>query len=145
MLLSGLKVVEMSTWIAAPGCAMIMAEWGAEVVKVESPDGGDAIRRFYPDTPESPGNPIFSMENRGKRGIVLDVYSDEGRAALIALDQMDGGGLTRQLVVPLVGTRDPALQTAVFSVIACSSRTQPSAGGTGSGAGAGVTWSAHGG
>ena len=84
MLLQGLKVVEMSTWVAAPGCAVIMAEWGADVIKVEAPEG-DAIRRFYPDTPESPGNPIFSMENRGKRGIVLDVYSDEGRAALIAL------------------------------------------------------------
>ena len=85
MLLQGLRVVEMSTWVAAPGCAMIMAEWGADVIKVEDPNGGDAIRRFYPDTPESPGNPIFSMENRGKRGIVLDVYSDEGRAALVAL------------------------------------------------------------
>ncbi len=85
MLLKGLRVVEMSTWIAAPGCAMIMAEWGADVVKVESPDGGDAIRRFYPDTPESPGNPIFSMENRGKRGAALDIYQPEGRAALLAL------------------------------------------------------------
>jgi len=84
MLLAGLKVVEMSTWIAAPGCAMIMAEWGADVIKVEGPEG-DAIRRFYPDTPESPGNPIFSMENRGKRGVVLDVYRPEGRAALIEL------------------------------------------------------------
>jgi crotonobetainyl-CoA:carnitine CoA-transferase CaiB-like acyl-CoA transferase len=84
MLLQGLKVVEMSTWIAAPGCAMIMAEWGADVVKVESPEG-DAIRRFYPDTPESPGNPIFSMENRGKRGVVLDVYAPQGRAALIEI------------------------------------------------------------
>ena len=82
MLLAGLKVVEMSTWIAAPGCAMIMAEWGADVVKVESPEG-DAIRRFYPDTPESPGNPIFSLENRGKRGVVLDVQTPEGRAALV--------------------------------------------------------------
>jgi crotonobetainyl-CoA:carnitine CoA-transferase CaiB-like acyl-CoA transferase len=84
MLLEGLKVVEMSTWVAAPGCAMIMAEWGADVIKVESAEG-DATRRFYPDTPESPGNPIFSMENRGKRGIVLDVSKPEGRADLIGL------------------------------------------------------------
>lgn len=84
MLLQGLKVVEMSTWIAAPGCAMIMAEWGADVIKIEGPEG-DAIRRFYPDTPESPGNPIFSMENRGKRGVALDVYNREGREALIEI------------------------------------------------------------
>src|SRR5580704_15883126 len=84
MLLQGLKVVEMSTWIAAPGAAMIMAEWGADVIKVESAEG-DAIRRFYPDTEEIPGNPIFSMENRGKRGVVLNVGEAAGRAALIQL------------------------------------------------------------
>ena len=84
MLLQGLKVVEMSTWVAGPGCAMIMAEWGADVIKVESPEG-DATRRFYPDTPESPGNPIFSMENRGKRGVVLDVATPGGREALMEL------------------------------------------------------------
>ena len=84
MLLQGLKVVEMSTWIAAPGAAMIMAEWGADVIKVESAEG-DAIRRFYPDTEEIPGNPIFSMENRGKRGVVLDTGSPAGRAALIQI------------------------------------------------------------
>ena len=84
MLLQGLKVVEMSTWIAAPGAAMIMAEWGADVIKVESAEG-DAIRRFYPDTEDTPGNPIFSMENRGKRGAVLNTGTDAGRAALIQL------------------------------------------------------------
>jgi crotonobetainyl-CoA:carnitine CoA-transferase CaiB-like acyl-CoA transferase len=84
VLLQGLKVVEMSTWIAAPGAAMIMAEWGADVIKVESAEG-DAIRRFYPDTETIPGNPIFSMENRGKRGVVLDIGTEAGRAALIQL------------------------------------------------------------
>ncbi len=84
MLLEGLRVVELATWVAAPGCAMIMGEWGAEVIKVESPTG-DATRMFFPDTPESPGNPVFSMENRGKRGIVLDTTRPEGREALIAL------------------------------------------------------------
>jgi len=84
MLLSDLKVVEWSTWIAGPGCAAVMADWGAHVVKIESA-AGDATRGFWPDTPESPGNPIFSNENRGKRGVVLDVGKPEGRAALIAI------------------------------------------------------------
>ena len=53
MLLEGLKVVELATWVAAPGCAMIMGEWGADVIKVESP-AGDATRMFFPDTPEVP-------------------------------------------------------------------------------------------
>jgi crotonobetainyl-CoA:carnitine CoA-transferase CaiB-like acyl-CoA transferase len=84
MLLDGLKVVEFSTWVAAPGCAAIMADWGARVVKVESV-AGDATRGVFPDDEESPYNPIFSNENRGKRGIVLDTGRPEGRAALIAL------------------------------------------------------------
>ena len=84
MLLSDLKVVEWSTWVAGPGCAAVMADWGAKVIKVESA-AGDATRTFWPDTAESPGNPIFSNENRGKRGVVLDVGKPQGRAALIAI------------------------------------------------------------
>jgi crotonobetainyl-CoA:carnitine CoA-transferase CaiB-like acyl-CoA transferase len=86
MLLQGLKVVEWSTWIAGPGCAAVMADWGADVIKVESA-AGDATRGFWPDTEDSPGNPIFSNENRGKRGVVLNTGSPEGRAALIRLLQ----------------------------------------------------------
>ncbi|MGH6986245.1 MAG: CaiB/BaiF CoA transferase family protein [Caulobacteraceae bacterium] len=84
MLLEGVKAVEMATWVAGPGAAMIMAEWGADVIKVESPTG-DPTRSFFPDAPESPGNPIFSMENRGKRAIVLDIAALEGKEALLAL------------------------------------------------------------
>ena len=84
MLLQGLRVVELATWIAAPGCAAIMADWGADVIKVESL-GGDATRTFFPESPETPGNPIFTMENRGKRGVALDIASPEGREALLAI------------------------------------------------------------
>ncbi len=71
MLLEGLKVVEMATWVAGPSAAAVLADWGATVIKVESPVG-DVTRSFMPDTPESPGNPIFTNENRGKQGVVLD-------------------------------------------------------------------------
>ncbi len=84
MLLEGLKVVEMSTWVAGPGCAAIMADWGADVIKVESA-AGDPVRFMFPDLPDSPGNPVFSLENRGKRGLVLDITKAEGRQALMAL------------------------------------------------------------
>jgi crotonobetainyl-CoA:carnitine CoA-transferase CaiB-like acyl-CoA transferase len=84
MLLQGLKVVEWSTWVAGPGCAAVMADWGADVIKVESA-AGDATRTFWPDTAESPGNPVFSNENRGKRGVVLDTSRPDGRSALIAI------------------------------------------------------------
>ena len=83
-LLSDLKVVEWSTWIAGPGCAAVMADWGAQVIKIESA-AGDATRTFWPDTAEIPGNPIFCNENRGKKGVGLDVGKAAGRAALIAI------------------------------------------------------------
>jgi crotonobetainyl-CoA:carnitine CoA-transferase CaiB-like acyl-CoA transferase len=84
MLLEGLKVVEMATWVAGPGCAAIMADWGAAVIKVEGA-AGDPTRSFHPDTNESPGNPVFSMENRGKRSVVLNTAHPDDRAALITL------------------------------------------------------------
>lgn len=84
MLLEGLKVVEMATWVAGPSAAAVLADWGAEVVKVESPIG-DATRVYYPDTAEQPGNPVFTNENRGKKGVMLDIARPEGRHALKAL------------------------------------------------------------
>ncbi len=84
MLLEGLKVVEMATWVAGPSAAAVLGDWGAEVVKVESPVG-DATRIYYPDTAESPGNPVFTNENRGKKGVLLDISRPEGRHALKAL------------------------------------------------------------
>jgi crotonobetainyl-CoA:carnitine CoA-transferase CaiB-like acyl-CoA transferase len=84
-MLDGLRVVELATYIAAPGAAGIMADWGADVIKVESPEG-DPMRRFF-DTIASQqnANPVFELDNRGKRAVVLDIRSDLGREALKAL------------------------------------------------------------
>lgn len=84
MLLEGLKVVEMSTWVAGPSAAAVLGDWGAEVTKVESPIG-DATRVYYPDGPDTPGNPIFTNENRGKKGVVLDLTRPGAKEALKAL------------------------------------------------------------
>ncbi len=84
-MLDGLKVVELATYIAAPGAGGLMADWGAEVIKVEPP-GGDPIRRFF-DTlgAESDGNPVFELDNRGKRSVVLDYAKPEGLEAMLRL------------------------------------------------------------
>jgi len=103
MLLEGLKVVEMATWVAGPSTAAVLADWGAEVIKVERPIG-DATRVYFPDTPQSPGNPIFTNENRGKKGIVLDLARPGAVEALKALlreadvfiTNVRPGGLKRQ-------------------------------------------------
>lgn len=84
-MLEGLKVVELATYIAAPGAGGIMADWGAEVVKIEPPLG-DPMRQFF-DTlgSDHDNNPVFELDNRGKRGVVLDVTKPEGREAVLKL------------------------------------------------------------
>ena len=56
--LKGIKVIELSTYAAAPGCAKALAEWGAEVIKIEAPNG-DPFRFFG----ASMGTPITDEEN----------------------------------------------------------------------------------
>lgn len=85
MLLQGLKVVEFASYIAAPGAACMLGDWGADVIKVERP-GGDAMRHVFADLKnEMAGNPTFDLDNRGKRAVVLDVGKPEGREALARL------------------------------------------------------------
>lgn len=84
-MLSGLRVIELATYIAAPGAAGIMADWGADVIKIESPEG-DPMRRFF-DTiaSDQDANPVFELDNRGKRSVMLDIRSPGGSAAAKAL------------------------------------------------------------
>lgn len=85
MLLQGLKVVDFTAYIAGPGAACILADWGADVIKVERPEG-DAMRHIFGDLKTDLGaNPTFDLDNRGKRGIVLDISKPEGREALARL------------------------------------------------------------
>jgi len=83
--LEGLRVVEYATYVAAPGAGGIMADWGADVIKVEPP-GGDPIRQFFASVGvEEERNPVFDLDNRGKRSIVLDTAQDSAREALFRL------------------------------------------------------------
>ena len=84
-MLEGLRVVEYATYVAAPGAGGIMADWGADVIKVEPP-GGDPIRQFFASVGvEEERNPVFDLDNRGKRSIVLDTAQDSAREALFRL------------------------------------------------------------
>ena len=81
-MLEKLKVVEFSTWVAGPSAAMVMADWGAEVIKVESASG-DPVRNLFAARQDVAGNPVFELQNRGKRSLVLDTGKPEGREALL--------------------------------------------------------------
>ena len=79
--LSGYRVVELSTFMAAPSCGRLLADWGAEVIKVETP-GGDAFRYFGPSmamkaTEEE--NPAFELLNTRKSSVVIDLKNAEGQ------------------------------------------------------------------
>ncbi len=78
--LEGVKVVELGVWVAGPAAGGILADWGADVDKIEPP-AGDPARMFGRMLGiEDGSSPPFEMDNRGKRSIVLDVTTADGRA-----------------------------------------------------------------
>ena len=83
-LFSGLKVIDCATVIAAPAAAMILADFGADVIKIEQPGAGDMLRILSDiDTTPNAGNDWFwQVGGRNKRGIQLDMKSDDGRDIL---------------------------------------------------------------
>ncbi len=75
--LAGIRVIDVATVIAGPYCAGILGEFGADVLKVEHPIGGDALRRF--GTPTSRGDTLtWLSEARNKRSVTLDLRRPEG-------------------------------------------------------------------
>jgi len=83
--LDGVRVVDLSHMLSGPYCTMLLADHGADVVKVE-PVSGDGARRFGPHPPGSPGRwgygGYFQSVNRGKRSVAVDLKQPEGRDVL---------------------------------------------------------------
>ncbi|CAN7598491.1 CoA transferase [Caballeronia sp. LjRoot29] len=82
--LAGVKVLELSQIMAGPTCGLMLADLGADVIKVERFPQGDDARRYRREG-DSGLPPSFMILNRGKRSIALDVKRPEGRAALLRL------------------------------------------------------------
>ncbi|PQM46035.1 Cinnamoyl-CoA:phenyllactate CoA-transferase [Mycobacterium talmoniae] len=78
--MDGVRVVELGVWVAAPAAGGILADWGADVVKIEPPTGdpGRTFARML--GVQGDLNPPFEMDNRSKRGVVLDLTTDADRA-----------------------------------------------------------------
>jgi crotonobetainyl-CoA:carnitine CoA-transferase CaiB-like acyl-CoA transferase len=81
--LSGYRVVELGVWVAGPAAAGLMADWGADVIKVEPP-AGDPQRRIFGavGVENQQGVPPFEIDNRGKRSVVLDLTQAVDRALM---------------------------------------------------------------
>jgi crotonobetainyl-CoA:carnitine CoA-transferase CaiB-like acyl-CoA transferase len=84
-MLSGYRVVECAVWVAGPAAAGLLADWGADVIKVEPPAGDPQRKVFNAIGVGRETVPPFELDNRGKRSVVLDLYTDEGRAAMYEL------------------------------------------------------------
>jgi crotonobetainyl-CoA:carnitine CoA-transferase CaiB-like acyl-CoA transferase len=83
--LAGVRVVDVTMWAFVPSAGGVLAHWGADVIKVESPRSPDPLR-LLPGTAVGDGDSwFFKHYSRGKRGIALDLASDDGREILYQL------------------------------------------------------------
>jgi crotonobetainyl-CoA:carnitine CoA-transferase CaiB-like acyl-CoA transferase len=125
--LAGWRVVDLSTAIAGPYCAKMLADAGADVIKVESPDGGDPLRGWTAsgtDPGEGEDGVLFQFLNASKRSIALDPTVAEDRTTLLALiakadiliESFGPGGLAAQgLSVEELQRSHPALSVVSLS------------------------------
>src|SRR5918996_2748985 len=81
--LDGFRVLDLTRFLAGPYCTMVLAELGADVIKVEQPHTGDDSRRLAPKV-NGESYP-FAMPNRSKRSISLDLKTDRGRELFLHL------------------------------------------------------------
>ena len=122
--MEGIRVVELGVWVAGPGAGGILADWGADVVKIEPPEG-DPCRTFLNVLGgDLPSNPVFELDNRGKRAIALDLSSERGIAlaqelvgtADVFLTNLRPSGLERIGLGPEeVRRRHPGLVYAIIT------------------------------
>ena len=121
--LSGIRVADFSHFIAGPLCAMILADMGAEVIKIEKADGGDDFRRIRPPVTDQEGAP-FLWCNRNKKSIALDLKQPDARriargiidASDVVLENFSTGVMAKfGLDYPTVSAGNPRLIYASVS------------------------------
>ena len=123
--LAGVRVLDVGTRIAAPFCAGILGEQGAEVIKIEDPIGGDKTRTNGPFTTDSNGNYYslyWSVEGRGRKSVTINFRSSEGQELFrhlasvsdVVCENFRPGTLERWNIDP--SRLDPKLVTARISL-----------------------------
>src|SRR5437588_12782667 len=83
--LAGIRVIEVGNFMAAPFCTLQLADLGADVVKIENPDGGDQVRTTAPFLDGESSS--FVRLNRNKRSLALDLKSPQGKEVFRRLIQ----------------------------------------------------------
>jgi succinate--hydroxymethylglutarate CoA-transferase len=120
--LTGIRVLDLSTIVAGPAASMILADLGAEIIKVERPGAGEDARSMGPH--RGPWGAYFTVLNRGKRSIAIDLGAPEGREAVLRiaatcdvfLENLRGGKAAAMgLDEPAVRARKPDIIYASLS------------------------------
>lgn len=83
--LAGVRVLDLATVIAGPGAARYLADYGADVLKIERPDGGDSTRGMGVPDPADGTSLYWKLVSRNKRCATVDLKSDDGRATILRL------------------------------------------------------------
>lgn len=122
--LDGIRVLDLGTRIAAPFCAGLLGEMGAEVIKIEQPKGGDFMREIGPfvDAAEGPYSLFWAVEGRGRKSVTLDLRTHKGQALLrdlaaqcdVVVENFRPGTLEKWNIAP--GQLDPKLVVARISM-----------------------------
>lgn len=114
MLLAGIRVIDFTRLLPGPYATMRLADLGAEIVKVESPDGGDLARQTDPKIDGE--GAVYLANNRNKRTVVLDLKSEEGRSEALSL--IDGAD------VVIEGFRPGVMRKLGLDYETCRNRNQ---------------------
>ncbi len=83
--LSGVRVIDFTQVMLGPSATQVLADYGADVIKIERPGAGDLSRSSIPDDPDGLDNPVFRSLNRNKRSIALDLRKPDGKAIVYDL------------------------------------------------------------
>jgi crotonobetainyl-CoA:carnitine CoA-transferase CaiB-like acyl-CoA transferase len=111
--MEGIRVVEVGMWVAGPSATAVLGDWGADVVKIEPPDG-DPFRGLLSAFGGDGSNPPFELDNRNKRSVGLNLSLEDGRRIAAQLvDQAD---------VLVTNARPAALERAGLGYEAASAR-----------------------
>jgi crotonobetainyl-CoA:carnitine CoA-transferase CaiB-like acyl-CoA transferase len=111
--MEGVKVVEVGLWVAGPAAAAVLGDWGADVVKIEPPEG-DPFRGLLSALGAGGSSPPFELDNRNKRSVALNLALDEGREI--------AGRLVDEADVLVTNARPAALARAGLDFATVSAR-----------------------
>ena len=106
--LTGVRVIDFTQVMMGPCATQMLADYGADVIKIERPGAGDLSRTSIADDPGGLNNPVFQSLNRNKRSIALDLRSPESRCPDAAVFPIAASDRDRDSPAPERATLHPA-------------------------------------